>query len=74
MSTKVKECENLAKADEDIKKWMDKGKLMFKTVDLTAMPEVCTQSCVDAIIDYGGLDSVLNGRSYIFSHFHSFMH
>mmetsp|Transcript_33358 Transcript_33358/g.31829 ORF Transcript_33358/g.31829 Transcript_33358/m.31829 type:complete len:246 (+) Transcript_33358:127-864(+) len=56
----IEELSNRALADPEIKSWMDTGKLKFEAVDLTDMPSICQQSTVDAIIDYGGLDSLLN--------------
>ena len=57
----VEACRQMALADSEVKKWVDNGKLNFEVADLTNMPNICKQSVVDAIIDYGGLDSVLNG-------------
>jgi len=52
-----------AAADPDLEQFFQNNKLRFQVADLTSMPEVCKQSTVDAIVDYGGLDSVLNGPS-----------
>jgi hypothetical protein len=56
----IEELNNRALEDPEIKSWMEKGKLKFEVVDLTDMPSICQQSTVDAIVDYGGLDSLLN--------------
>ena len=56
----LEECRAMALGDSEVKQWIDNGKLDFKLADLTNMPDICQQSVVDAIIDYGGLDSVLN--------------
>ena len=50
--------ESKAVADKDLQEWLAKGHLKFKYVDLTDMPDECQQSTVDAIVDYGGLDSL----------------
>lgn len=57
------ELESKAAADKDLQGWMAKGNLKFKCVDLTDMPDECQQSTVDAIVDYGGLDSLHKGSS-----------
>ena len=54
----LQELQLKASADPEIKKWVDKGNLSFKLVDFTNMPDDCQQSTVDAIVDYGGLDSL----------------
>ena len=36
--------------------------IKFKVVDLTSMVDVCKQSTIDAIVDYGGLDDVLTQK------------
>jgi hypothetical protein len=56
----LKAAEAMASSDPECNKWMNNGKLKFQVADLTNMPDICKQSCVDAIVDYGGLDSVLN--------------
>lgn len=56
----VEACRSMALGDEGVKPWIENGKLNFKVADLTDMPDICQQSVFDAIIDYGGLDSVLN--------------
>ena len=58
----INELKQLAMKDDDLKQNIDKGILKFQHVDYTNMPQVCTQSFVDAIVDYGGLDSVLKGK------------
>lgn len=50
-----------AEEDPVLEPFLTSNKLRFQAVDLTAMPEVCKQSTIDAIVDYGGLDSVLKG-------------
>jgi hypothetical protein len=57
----LSECRDKALADPEVKKWVDVGKLSFQVADLTSMADICQQSVFDAIVDYGGLDSVLNG-------------
>ena len=37
---------------------MKDGKLTFKIANLSNMPEICKQSVFDAIVDYGGIDSI----------------
>ena len=56
----INELTNMANADIDIKKHLDSGKLRFKVADLTNMADICKQSTIDAIVDYGGLDDVLS--------------
>jgi hypothetical protein len=56
----IEELNNRALEDPEIKSWMERGNLKFEVVDLTDMPSICQQSTVDAIVDYGGLDSLLN--------------
>ncbi len=58
----LKECNEQALADPDVKKWVDEGKITFEVADLTNMPDICQQSVFDAIVDNGGLDSVLNSQ------------
>lgn len=58
----LKECESQALADPEVKKWIDGGKLTFQEADLTDMSDICQQSVFDAIVDNGGLDSVLNSK------------
>ena len=50
---------SIANADKDIKKHIDSGKLKIKVADLTSMADICKQSTIDAIVDYGGLDDIL---------------
>jgi len=54
-------CREAALADAKASEYVASGKLTFTHCDLTNMPQVCKQSCVDAIVDYGGLDSLLIG-------------
>ena len=35
------------------------GKLKFRAVNLTSMPDVCRESTFDVVIDYGGLHGLL---------------
>lgn len=58
----INELTNMANSDIEIKKHIDSGKLKFKAVDLTSMADVCKQSTIDAIVDYGGLDDVLTQK------------
>ncbi len=58
----INEIKELAMKDDDLKQNIEKGILKFQHVDYTNMPQVCTQSFVDAIVDYGGLDSILKGK------------
>ena len=51
-----------AKADPDIAAKLSSGKCKIEAVDLTDMAHICKQSVFDAIVDYGGLDSLLLGR------------
>jgi hypothetical protein len=50
--------EALARADAALAAHCKSGKLSFVCADLTNMPAVCRQSTVDAIVDFGGIDSV----------------
>lgn len=52
-------CIAFANSDPIVKSNIDKGLLRFKHVDYSSMSSVCTQSCVDAIVDYGALDSLI---------------
>ena len=58
----LKQCQEQALADPEVKKWIDNGKLTFEVADLTDMSDICQQSVFDAIVDNGGLDSVLNSK------------
>lgn len=55
---RLDELKRKALADPETETWVAKGNLKFKLVDLTNMPDECQQSTVDAIVDYGGLDSL----------------
>ncbi len=57
-SKKIEECKYLALQDPVSSKNIADGRLSFKTTDFSNMPEVCKQSSFDAIVDYGGLDSM----------------
>lgn len=48
-----------AAADPVLAAQVAKGRLRFAAVDYARMPEVCRQSCFDAVVDFGGIDSVL---------------
>lgn len=50
--------EALAKSDPALAAYCTSGKLTFVRADLTNMPAVCRQSTVDAIVDFGGIDSL----------------
>jgi hypothetical protein len=54
----IAQLEAMAKADQQTAALCSSGKLSFVCADLTNMPMVCKQSTVDAIVDYGGLDSL----------------
>lgn len=56
---RVRECESIAAADQQLAALMSNGQLRFVCADLTNMPEVCKQSHFDAVVDYYGLDSLL---------------
>ena len=54
----IAQLEAMAQADQQTAALCSSGKLSFVCADLTNMPAVCKQSTVDAIVDYGGLDSL----------------
>jgi hypothetical protein len=55
----LKECEAVANTDPIISEYIKKGKVKFIHTDYANMENVCKQSFVDAIVDYGGMDQVL---------------
>jgi hypothetical protein len=59
-AAKLAELRALAESNPETSKHLASGKLTFQQIDLTAMPDVCKQSTFDAVIDYGGLDSLVS--------------
>jgi hypothetical protein len=55
----VDECRAQAQADPELAALMASGKLSFQHVDYADMAAVCRQSVFDAIVDYGGIDSLV---------------
>jgi hypothetical protein len=55
----LEKCKKEAESDPAVKELMLKGKVKFEHVNYAKMGDVCKQSCVDAIVDCGGIDSVL---------------
>ena len=55
---KIQECIRIANEDPDLQKNVKNNKLLFKTCNLSNMPEICKQSVFDAIVDYAGIDSL----------------
>jgi hypothetical protein len=60
---KISQIEAIAKSETQLNELMEMGKLKFKTIDFTNMPEICKQSTYDSIVDCGGLDSVLHSNA-----------
>ena len=58
--TRLERLENLAKDNDICLANINKGILKFVQADLYNMPQVCQQSTYDAIVDYGGLDELIN--------------
>ena len=58
-ATRLSALAALAQSSPTTAEHIAKGKLSFKQVDLANMPDMCKQSTFDAIIDYGGIDSLL---------------
>jgi len=56
---RVDEAIRLAEALPETKSNMQNKKLDFTVCDYSNMPEVCKQSVFDAIVDFGGIDSLL---------------
>jgi len=64
----IEECTRIAATDPITAQNIADGKLQFQVADLSNMPLICKQSTFDAIVDYGGLDSLHRagkGRSAI---------
>jgi hypothetical protein len=57
-NTAIEELKGLAMSDPELASLCNEKKLTFVCTDLTDMKSVCKQSFVDAIVDYGGLDSL----------------
>lgn len=57
------ECKSAALSDPDLSANIAAGKLIFTVCNLEDMPDICKQSTVDSIVDYGGLDSLLRGAT-----------
>lgn len=54
----IKECSRIAATNPITAQHMTDGKLQFQVADLSNMPQICKQSTFDAIVDYGGIDSL----------------
>lgn len=59
----LQQCQLAAQEDPIILDYMNRGKVQFQLVDYPNMSELCKQSFIDSIVDYGGMDSVLNKGS-----------
>ena len=55
----LNEVMELVSKDESLEEFLRAGKIQFQRVDYGNMADVCKQSCVDAIVDYGAIDTVL---------------
>ena len=59
----IDECISLAKSMPETAGYLTSKKLSFICCDLDKMASICRQSSFDAIVDYGGLDSLLKEPS-----------
>ena len=57
--TALLECEQAAKEDPVILDYINKGRVKFQLADYPNMSDICKQSFIDSVVDYGGMDSVL---------------
>lgn len=61
---RIEEAVTLAESIPETASNMMNKKLNFVACDYSTMSEVCKQSMYDAIVDYGGIDSLLGDASY----------
>ena len=59
----LQECQQAAKEDPVILDYMNKGRVKFQLADYPNMSDICKQSFIDSVVDYGGMDSVLINNS-----------
>lgn len=57
---RLDECKAIAKSIPEVAEHLNNNKLSFVKADYHSMSSVCKQSSFDAIVDFGGIDSILS--------------